>query len=74
MLPRQPGTKEVRYAHLLSGEPDVSTLAPPERVSERSADPDAKTRIAALEQQVSVLQQQVDTLTRRLEELLIQLG
>ncbi len=26
-LPRQPGSREIRYAHLMSGEPDISQLA-----------------------------------------------
>lgn len=33
-LPRQPGTKEIRYAHLLSGEPDAG----PDRLANRAAD------------------------------------
>jgi uncharacterized protein YceH (UPF0502 family) len=74
VLPRQPGTKEVRYAHLLSGEPDLSTMPSPERPMDKANDPDTKSRLAALEQQVTTLQQQVDGLTSRLEELLIQLG
>ena len=72
VLPRQPGTKEVRYAHLLSGEPEISA-APADRF-ERTADPDLKTRLTALEEQAASLQQQVDGLTKKLEALLEQLG
>ena len=75
VLPRQPGTKEVRYAHLLSGEPDVSAISiAPERTSEKTSDPETETRITALEQEVTTLRERVDGLTKRLEELLLQLG
>ena len=74
VLPRQPGTKEVRYAHLLSGTPDLTALTPPERPSDRSNEPDTKARINALEQQTASLQQQVDSLNTRLEALLTQLS
>ncbi len=71
VLPRQPGTKEVRYAHLLSGEPEIApTSSPPER----SFEPDTKTRLAALEQQIAAQQSQIEALQKRLDELLAQLG
>jgi len=55
-LPRQPGQKEVRFAHLLSGEIDVEALATePERPSRQSA--------------VERLEQKVDTLTTEVERL-----
>ncbi len=34
-LPRQPGTKEIRYAHLLSGEPEVGATPPSRRIGGR---------------------------------------
>ena len=78
VLPRQPGTKEVRYTHLLSGMPDVSLLAAPDRTiaprGNSNSHQETDTRIAVLEQQVSSQQQQIDQLTKRLEELLTQLG
>ena len=58
MLPRQPGTKEARYAHLLSG--DVRAPAPeaaPEVVvTDRTADGE---RIARLENEVAALRNEV---------------
>jgi uncharacterized protein YceH (UPF0502 family) len=48
-LPRQPGQKEVRYAHLLSGEPQVPA-AEDTPAAARSDD-----RVAALEQEVAAL-------------------
>jgi uncharacterized protein YceH (UPF0502 family) len=65
MLPRQPGTKEARYAHLLSG--DVETWAPePESgaaVTRISADSE---RIARLEHEVAGIQKEVAALKQQL--------
>jgi uncharacterized protein YceH (UPF0502 family) len=59
-LPRRPGYKETRYAHLLSGEPPVpATAAPP---SPR-ADP-----LAELQGAVDRLRQEVDELKRQFAE------
>jgi uncharacterized protein YceH (UPF0502 family) len=61
VLPRQPGTKESRYAHLLSGEIDgaelVARSAPPE-VHARDSD----DKVARLEEQVATLQREVSEL------------
>jgi uncharacterized protein YceH (UPF0502 family) len=69
LLPRQPGQKEQRYAHLLSGEPQPL-------VSERQAPPEAARlkvmaedeRIAALETEVASLRTEVAELRRVVEE------
>ena len=61
-LPRQPGQKEARYAHLLSGEPRAD--APTE-----AAAPAQPTRITQLEQQVQELRSEFDQLKRRFDEL-----
>jgi uncharacterized protein YceH (UPF0502 family) len=61
-LPRQPGQKEARYAHLLSGEP----RAEPATETAAAAQP---TRIAQLEQQLQELRSEFDQLKRRFEEL-----
>lgn len=56
-LERQPGQKEVRYAHLLSGEIDVSTLPTPgEKRSSGSAD---ASRVEALESEVAALKNEL---------------
>ncbi|HSL68879.1 MAG TPA: YceH family protein [Longimicrobiales bacterium] len=62
-LPRRPGQKEVRYAHLLSGEPSAETteLAPAVDVVE----PD---RVEALEQAVDALRAELAELRTRFEE------
>ena len=62
-LPRRPGQKEARYAHLLAGEVTVETADadPPVRTS---ASPD---RIGALEQAVAELRSEVAELRGQLE-------
>lgn len=54
-LPRQPGTKEVRYAHLLSGEVDW-----PMEAAQPSGDtPSANERLLQLEAEVATLRQEL---------------
>ena len=53
-LPRRPGEKEGRYAHLLSGQPAI------ESVEDHA--PVRQDRLAALEIEVSQLRQEVDSL------------
>jgi uncharacterized protein len=67
MLPRQPGTKESRYAHLLSGDVQIqSPEAIPETATAHStADGE---RIARLENEVSTLQNEVANLKQQLAE------
>jgi uncharacterized protein YceH (UPF0502 family) len=55
-LPRQPGQKEVRFAHLLSGEIDVEALA---------SEPERPSRLSGVER----LEQKVDALTAEIERL-----
>jgi uncharacterized protein len=68
VLPRQPGTKESRYAHLLSG--DVESFETKSEVetsaSARSADAE---RIALLEKEVSALRQNAAALEKELADL-----
>ena len=60
-LPRQPGRKEHRYAHLLSGEPDIEAVeARPEPA--RLAVQAENERIDALERQVAGLRQELTAL------------
>ena len=62
-LPRQPGQKEVRYAHLLAGEPQAEAAEQPE--PEVSPEPG---RVAALEQDVASLRAELAELRARLDE------
>ena len=61
MLPRQPGTKEARYGHLLAG-PVESWQAAPLSVSSHQNDGEA---VARLEEQVRTLQAEVDELKQQ---------
>lgn len=63
-MPHLPGTKEVRWAHLLSGEPDVETPAQPAAVHHAPA-PD---RIAALETQVASLRGDIEALKAQFQD------
>ena len=72
VLPRQPGTKEARYAHLMSGDIDYST---PEHAATGapttgggSNDSDLRERVAQLEQTVTDLRSRIEELTRELSE------
>jgi uncharacterized protein YceH (UPF0502 family) len=67
LLPRQPGNKEARYAHLLSGDVEVRE-APQvkEAVISRSAAENA--RITGLESEVAGLQKEVADLKRQFAE------
>jgi hypothetical protein len=59
-LPRRPGQKEVRYAQLLSGEPQSSgTEQPP------PMDPEEPGRIEILEQEVAFLRTELAELRAR---------
>jgi hypothetical protein len=72
VLPRQPGTKEARYAHLMSGEIDYT--APEYVVSGSPAtggsppESDLRDRIAHLEQDVAELRSKIEELTRELTD------
>jgi uncharacterized protein len=66
-LPRQPGTKETRYAHLLSGE--VESAMTPAVVSAAEAT-NGDDRVAQLETEVAALRREVAELREKVEGLL----
>ncbi|MEO7970119.1 MAG: YceH family protein [bacterium] len=68
-LPRQPGQKEVRFAHLLSGEPVIETLADaaPATAAGRRRGGEAE-RIEKLEQEVVTLTMEVRRLQQQFDE------
>ena len=66
-LPRQPGQKEVRYAHLLAGEVTPEQFSVPEQAEAPHVTPRAD-RLSALEQEVATLREQLDTLRQEFEE------
>ena len=63
-LPRQPGTKETRYAHLLSGEVEAAEVLQ----DQVAAAPD-EDRVARLEAEVGELRREVAELRERIERL-----
>jgi uncharacterized protein YceH (UPF0502 family) len=74
VLPRQPGTKESRYAHLLSG--NVETAVAAENAiggrgggSALGADSGLDARVAQLEATVAELRREVSTLRKKIDDL-----
>ncbi|MBV9939421.1 MAG: DUF480 domain-containing protein, partial [Acidobacteriaceae bacterium] len=65
-LPRQPGQKEGRYAHLLSGEPVIEA-------ARETSTPAQPSRISQLEEEVQQLRTELYELKRRFDELESQL-
>jgi uncharacterized protein YceH (UPF0502 family) len=67
VLPRQPGTKESRYMHLFSGEPQIpdvaaSTVSDPSRHSA----PSSADRLAQLEEEVANLRRELSEVQQQL--------
>lgn len=68
ILPRQPGTKEARYAHLLSGNVEAAMVQPvPSTAPAGGGDADERivrleTEMAALRKEMAALRQKVDDL------------
>jgi uncharacterized protein YceH (UPF0502 family) len=77
VLPRQPGTKESRYAHLLSGpvESIATAFAAEPAFARREAGPDSgqneghEERITQLEATVAELRQEVAVLRQKIDDL-----
>lgn len=64
-LPRQPGTKEPRWAHLMCGDVEVAEAAPAFAPVERG--PADRERIARLEADLAELRREFDDFRRRFE-------
>jgi uncharacterized protein len=69
-LPRAPGMREPRWAHLLSGAVDVSSMP----VASDSADFVAVSEIAAVKAQQSAMQAEIQALRGLVERLYAELG
>jgi len=67
-LPREPGKREARYAHLFSGPPQLFSLSTTESDKFETEVSD-RERIDALEKQVYQLQQSLDELRQKYEQL-----
>jgi uncharacterized protein YceH (UPF0502 family) len=68
VLPRQPGSREARYAHLLGTPPDLS-LAQQDRPEAATSTSSATQRIIQLEAEVATLIAAVQTLKDRVDRL-----
>lgn len=66
LLPRQPGSREARYAHLLSGAAESGGVP---AASPAAQDTPASSRIAELEEKIATLTATVATLEERLAHL-----
>lgn len=65
-LGRRPGTKEIRYAHLLSG--DVEAWEPPAETAYSGSITDENERVAHLEAQVAALHAEVAELRQQMAD------
>lgn len=70
-LPRQPGARENRWAHLLSGTPDIEAVHAP---AAGPGDPPGMSEIAAIQANVARLEAEIDTLKELVGILYEELG
>jgi hypothetical protein len=73
-LPRQPGARENRWAHLLSGEPAAEVIAAAASHAGSGGDPVSVSEIAALKANVDSLTAEVDQLKATVARLCAELG
>ena len=73
LLPRQPGEREARWAHLLSGAPAVATISQ-SVARETESDAVAGTSVAALEARIAVLTDEMEALKATVAKLAAALG
>lgn len=69
LLPRQPGSRESRYMHLLSGAPDLSSPVPARTATPSAGESADTARITQLEQEVATLTAALAALQSRVERL-----
>ena len=67
-LPRQPGQKEVRYAHLLAGEVSIESLERESSESEPAINPSKADRLTGLAQEVEALRSEIKDLRQEFED------
>ena len=68
ILPRQPGSREARYAHLLGAPPDLS-LPQPDKPDASTFNPSSTQRIVQLEAEVATLIAALQNLKDRVDRL-----
>jgi uncharacterized protein YceH (UPF0502 family) len=67
-LPRQPGQKEARFAHLLAGEPEIEEIAETSAAERAPRKTSEAERVAKIEEQVQTLIEKVESLANQFEE------
>lgn len=72
-LPRQPGSRENRWMHLLSGEPVIEDFAPVASPHEATGEVNS-SEMAVLKTRLAQLEAEVDTLKRVVGKLCTELG
>ena len=73
-LPRAPGAREARWAHLLSGPVDVGVAERHAAAAEATAEPIYASEVAVLKHEVARLREEVDTLSIALQRIQHELG
>jgi len=71
-LPRQPGSREIRYAHLLSGQADLSQIPAAAEASSTPHHSVENDRLSQLEMEVAGLREQVAELKAQIAALSIE--
>ncbi|MGP8245865.1 MAG: YceH family protein [Bryobacteraceae bacterium] len=66
-LPRQPGSRESRFAHLLSGDVETAAYAEASASEARPAGPSDRERLAALENEVAEIKRAFEEFRARFE-------
>jgi uncharacterized protein YceH (UPF0502 family) len=67
LLPRQPGQKEQRWAHLLAGEPQLPSAAAPVETPVRAGGADLERRLGQVETQLAELRQEFESFKAQFE-------
>ncbi len=73
-LPRQPGSRETRWAHLLSGTVDIEAPSAAPASASEPGDTVSMSEIAALKANVARLETEVDALKKLVNKLCTELG
>jgi uncharacterized protein YceH (UPF0502 family) len=68
MLPRQPGTKEARYTHLLSGDVEIPEAPQPAREAPAAIASSTGDRLARAESDIADLKQEIAALKQQLAD------
>ena len=73
-LPRQPGARETRWVHLLSGEPAIPAAGAPAPSGHAGSDAVGVSELAAMRAEISMLRGEVEALRAELAAMRAQLG